>query len=198
MLTDYERIPLDEPDMTLYPHLKVWEKPDCYFGEYWYGYVSAGVGQHRESDCLERSNFDTMVAELIDSPHFQKQDTEFHDTHPNAEPAQVVRENHWAVGWMEWIAIHPDATYLLQHANKLMESYDSYPVLDEERYWDYEYQECDDLWSNCYDWRERLELIREHYDPRYSDVSQAIKAVRGSWCDADEISAGNLKDRLLY
>ena len=56
----------------------------------WHSYYSAGVGQSRDSDCLEQSNFAAMLASLGGE----------------SETVLVVRESHWAVGWVEWIAIH--------------------------------------------------------------------------------------------
>ena len=45
-------------------HLKRWERPKDYFGAEWSSYYSAGVGQSRDSDCLEQSNFGSMLAAL--------------------------------------------------------------------------------------------------------------------------------------
>ena len=71
-------------------HLKRWERPKDYFGAEWSRYYSAGVGQSRDSDCLEQSNFAVMLEALGGE----------------TETVVVVRESHWAVGWVEWIAIH--------------------------------------------------------------------------------------------
>lgn len=43
--------------MDSYKHIKRWTMPDSYFGETWPDYYSSGVGQSRDSDSLERSNF---------------------------------------------------------------------------------------------------------------------------------------------
>jgi hypothetical protein len=37
--------------------VKPWSHPECYSGQTWEGYYSAGFGQSRDSDSLERSNF---------------------------------------------------------------------------------------------------------------------------------------------
>src|SRR6266436_1054881 len=67
--------------MTYEPeHLKLWTMPDCYFGEVWPAYYSAGVGQSRDSDALERSNFACMLKAVGGE----------------SDTVQVVRESHWA------------------------------------------------------------------------------------------------------
>lgn len=67
-----------------YEFLKLWTHPDSYFGATWEGYYSAGVGQHRDSDCLSRANFDAMVS-LLDEVDTERE-------------YRIVRENHWAAG----------------------------------------------------------------------------------------------------
>ena len=68
-------------------HLERWSMPPSYFGASWADYYSAGVGQSRDSDCLEQSNFALMLEAL----------------RGESETVIVVRESHWAVGWVEWI-----------------------------------------------------------------------------------------------
>ena len=45
-------------------NLKRWTRPSCYMGAEWPDYFSSGVGQSRDSDALERSNFDAMLKAL--------------------------------------------------------------------------------------------------------------------------------------
>ncbi len=66
--------------------------PANYSGAIWPAYYDSGVGQHGESDALERSNFTCMLAALGGV----------------SDTVVVVHERHWAVGWIEWIAIHQD------------------------------------------------------------------------------------------
>lgn len=48
--------------MTYKPkNLERWTLPPNYFGEIWPAYFSAGVGQSRDSDALEQSNFDCLL-----------------------------------------------------------------------------------------------------------------------------------------
>lgn len=60
---------------------------------------------------------------------------------------QVVRESHWAVGWVEWIAIHQDDERACQIADDLRDHYNDYPVVDESDYSDLEWNEAADYWE---------------------------------------------------
>ena len=62
-----ERANRGEPIVPATPkHLKRWTRPSCYIGAEWSQYHSAGVGQSRDSDCLEQSNFAVMLRALGD------------------------------------------------------------------------------------------------------------------------------------
>ena len=74
-------------------YLRRWQMPRHYFGETWPDYYSAGVGQSRDSDCLEQSNFAVMLERLGGE----------------SETVIVVRESHWAVGWVEFCETHREA-----------------------------------------------------------------------------------------
>ncbi len=129
-------------------HLNRWEMPSNYFGDTWEEYYGAGVGVHRDSDCLERSNFDSVVKALdID----------------NRDDVHIVRANHWAVGWVEWIAIHETETECLKIADEIVEGLSDYPVIDETLFCEYEYEEASEIWKNCMSTKERVELCQESY-----------------------------------
>ena len=88
--------------MTYDPeHLKRWTLPDNYFGAEWPDYFSSGVGQSRDSVALERSNFECTLKALGGE----------------SETVIVVRESHWSIGWVEWIAIHQDDSAALRIAD---------------------------------------------------------------------------------
>lgn len=95
--------------------LKRWTMPDHYAGAVWPGYFSSGVGLSRDSDALERSNFECMLKALGGE----------------SETVIVVREGHWAVGWVEWIAIHQDDGKALAIADDIKRGLEDYPVIDE-------------------------------------------------------------------
>jgi hypothetical protein len=151
-------------------HLKRWTMPDSYFGTTWPNHYSAGVGQSRDSDCLEESNFATML-ELLGG---------------ESEVVTVVRESHWAVGWVEWIAIEADGTAesdkALQTADQAKERLADYPVLNEEDLSEREQAAADETWKNCYSWKERIEYIRQHDSQfEFHDYADLLGCVRGQY-----------------
>lgn len=154
------------PDTTIptaYPNLRKWTLPNHYMGETWPDYYSAGVGQSRDSDDLESSNFAVMLARLGGE----------------SETVQVVRESHWAVGWVEWIAIHETDTAALGIADRLKGALNDYPILDEEDYGRREQNSADQTWRDCYDWRARIAYIRAHasqFEPHdWRDLRACVK-----------------------
>jgi len=162
---------------TLYTpkNLKRWTLPQCYIGAEWADYFRSGVGQSRDSNALERANFDAMLGALKKIP-------EPSDWPHDFTPFQVVRENHWAVGWVEWIAIHETATDALKRADEIMASFDDYPVIDEQLFSQYEQTEADETWRNCYRPLERVEYIREHRSQfEFRDFQDLIGCVRGKY-----------------
>jgi hypothetical protein len=114
-------------------HLKRWSMPRYYFGAQWPEYYSAGVGRSRDSDCLEQSNFAVMLTALGGE----------------TETVIVFRENHWAVGWVEWIAIHELDAKALAIADAQCERLANYPVLDEDDWSRREYEEQCETWANA-------------------------------------------------
>lgn len=163
--------------MTTYKptYLKPWTLPASYAGAHWDGYFSF-LGQSRDSDCLERSNFDAGLKAIGGQlKDFGGDDEEF-------PLVKVVRENHWAVGWVEWIAIHETAFEQLAIADKIKEKLEDYPVVDEELWSQYETEEANEVWKNCYRPKERLEYIRQHRSQfDFSSLSDLLGCVRGNY-----------------
>jgi hypothetical protein len=153
--------------MTYEPkHLKRWTMPDSYIGSTWPDYYSSSVGQSRDSDALERSNFQCMLDAL----------------NGESETVLVIRENHWAVGWVEWIAIHYTDYNALMIADDIAESLQDYPVIDEGHYSELEMEEANEVWKNCYNDQSRLEYVRKHRDQfDFPDYEDMISCIRGKY-----------------
>ena len=150
-------------------NLKLWTHPDNYFGECWPNHYSAGVGQSRDSDCLERANFAAMVTAL-------QVDGELPDT------VTIVRESHWAVGWVEWIAIEHSDESSLRIADKIKGKLADYPVIDEELWSEYEQIEAQEVWQHCYSPKERIRYIRRKRDQfEFHNMADMIGCVRGQY-----------------
>lgn len=156
-------------------HLKRWSRPSSYMGAEWPDYFSAGVGQSRDSKPLERANFEAMRIALGDIK-------EPHDW-PHEFPCwRAVRESHWAVGWVEWLAIHESAIAHLERANSIMESFEDYPVIDENLFSECETTEANEVWRDCYCVKERCDYIRKHKSQfEFRDFQDLIGCVRGNY-----------------
>jgi hypothetical protein len=121
-----------------------WVRPDNYGGAQWPEYF-VFLGQHRDSDALARSNFEQGLAALGGE----------------SDTVLVVSERHWAVGWVEWIAIHESDMTALTEADAMLCALSDYPVLDEEHHSELEYDEVSERWTGM-SVRDRMELCAEH------------------------------------
>jgi len=150
---------------ALHESLTRWEVPDSWFGQHWEGWF-VGLGQNRDSDALDRSNFRAALEALGGE----------------SETVQVVREGHWAVGWIEWIAIHESDERALSIQYEIEGSLQDYPVLDESDWSEEESEEANEVWSNCYNDRERIEYVRENSDQFYfASWSDLWAVIRGEY-----------------
>jgi hypothetical protein len=97
----------------------------AYYGEH-EGWLQTFT-QHRDSDAIERSNWDVL-------------DLEFAAKYP--DDVIIERFNHWAVGWTEVMLVRPGSVAVAV-AQTYAERLDDYPILDEEAYgmleWDEEW-----------------------------------------------------------
>jgi hypothetical protein len=166
---------------TLYApaFLKRWSLPPSYFGAQWPDYYGAGFGQSRDSDCLEESNFATVLARLTELPEFVPPAS---DTDNEIESRQIVRENHWAVGWVEWIAIHENDEAALRLCDELRESADGYPVLNEDDFSNREMEAANTIWRDCYSQSERKEYVRRNRSQfDFRGLRDAVACLRGDY-----------------
>lgn len=169
-------------------HLKPWKLPKCYMGAHWDGWY-VFLGRNRDSDELTESNFDeglkavraVMSKETVGTV---ATDSKFLFDEPQADMAtvQVVSENHWACGWVEWIAIHGSDEAALREADRLMEKLDNYPVLNEEDWSRREDESAQTIWRDCYRPVERVKYIREHRSQfEFRSFADLIGCVRGKY-----------------
>ena len=147
-------------------HLRRWTLPDSYMGASWPDYYSSGVGQSRDSDDLEESNFATMLESIGGE----------------SETVVVAHESHWAVGWVEWIAIHESDDKALAIADEQNARLKDYPVLDENDWSRREDESAANVWRDCYDPQSRIDYIREHRDQfEFSGLADMLGCVRGNY-----------------
>lgn len=110
--------------------IKRWERPSDYFGADWPEYF-VFLGQHRDSDSVARSNFAVGLRELGGE----------------SETVIVVRERHWAVGWVEWIGIHESDEARVIEADEMLCALSDYPVLSDDHLSELEWNEAADYWE---------------------------------------------------
>ncbi len=180
--TDYKRI---GEDINMSHTVKAWSLPRDYAGATWEGWYSAGFGQSRDSDVLERSNFHVASTELLklaeDAPRHEIS-AELLEQLDDCLSVQVVRENHWAVGWVEWIAVHGSNAAALECARELCASANNYPPLDESHWSQMEHEEAGEVWAKCYSVSERIEYIRAHRSQfEFNGFADLIGCVRGKY-----------------
>jgi hypothetical protein len=82
-------------------NLKKWTLPPSYVGAVWPEYY-VFLGRTRDSDCLTESNFACGLEGIGGE----------------TDTVIVVSENHWACGWVEWIAIHESDEAALRLADQ--------------------------------------------------------------------------------
>lgn len=128
--------------------LERWTRPDSFMAmDSGWQYSKAAfvfLGRHRDSDLLTESNFECALECLGGE----------------SETVKVVREGHWAVGWVEWIAIHESDTKALELASDMIDSLNSYPALNEDDWSQREYEAAQDYWESL-PLSERVDLCRE-------------------------------------
>jgi hypothetical protein len=102
------------------------------------------LGRHRDSDLLTDSNFECGLAAIGGE----------------SDTVKIVRESHWAVGWVEWIAIHESDSRALEIADSIMASLSDYPVVNDDDFSNREWEAAQDMWVEL-PLSERVELCRD-------------------------------------
>lgn len=120
-------------------HLKKWTFPRDYSWATWEGYYVAPVGRHRDSDILTNSNWDSQWETL------KPLQADIPDEDATS-PVQVCA-NHWAVGWVEWVAIHESNEAALKAADAIAERLEDYPVLDDDDCCQREHEDYLESWK---------------------------------------------------
>lgn len=125
-------------------YLMPWKLPSSYYGATWADWFVV-LDQNRDSESLTRSNFICMLQALGGE----------------TETVKVIRERHWAVGWIEWIGVHKDDTKALKIADQIMHDLDAYPVVNEDHWSELEWTEAHNYWESM-SLRERMQWCRDY------------------------------------
>lgn len=123
--------------------LKTWTLPSNYIGQSWNRYRVAPVTRHRDSQLIEESNWAAQLKIL------SKVDSENEDWgRDGGAPWEVVSENHWAVGWVEWVAVHPEAGPWIAALEKLGARLEEYPIADSDDLCEREAECARETWAH--------------------------------------------------
>ena len=92
-----------------------------------------------------------------------------------------VRENHWAVGWVRWIAIHESDTEAKGGRRPPMVQTGKLSSLDEELFpANTETDEADTVWRDCCRPKERAVYVRRHRSQfEFRDFADMLNCLRG-------------------
>ncbi len=154
--------------------MQKWTRPENYGGAEWNNYYIF-LSQNRDSDVLTRSNFRSALTAIGGETGFEE-----NENGNKYALITVVRENHWACGWVEWIAIHESATEQIAIAERILERLEDYPIVNENDFGELEYEECAETWKNM-SVSERSYYLRRH-SHTCSCIRNMFEAVRGgSW-----------------
>ena len=160
-------------------NLKRWSMPQYYFGASWPDYF-VFLGRTRDSDAPTRANFDAGLKAIGGEQTSDLEDQ--NDESAALSLVTIVRENHWACGWVEWIAIHQSANDALAIADQIKAKLEDYPVVDEQLMSEYEEQEALEVWQSCYRPAERIAYIREHRSQfDFRSFADLLGCVRGNY-----------------
>ena len=142
-------------------NLTTWTNPDSYMG---FNPVDDYVicGQSRDSDALERSNYQRIFEDLIakaESLNCQNDGIDGEGDQSNM--VYDFRANHWAVGWVETVLICGNAPQeLTDYAESIGDALADYPVYDEDHYSELEWTESQEYWEGL-QVSERVEIIQD-------------------------------------
>lgn len=120
--------------------LRPWTRPRHYIGATWEGYFIAPVTRNRDSGLAEQSNWNAQWEALKPL----RADVPGEDTYS----PQIVSENHFLCGWVEWVAIHPSNGAAVAVAEALAERLESCPILDEDALCRAEAETYDQAWKD--------------------------------------------------
>jgi len=123
--------------------LELWKPAENYMGDDYSDYYVV-LTQNRDSEALEKTNFDAALKALGGE----------------GNGVVVAKSGHWAVGWVEFLLVHKDAADKVAIAEGIERDMADYPVLDEEALTNaeqQEYRESFDVWGKD----EALKWVKE-------------------------------------
>ena len=116
-------------------------------------------GLNRDSGPLEVSNFESGLRKMGGE----------------SDTVEIHRFGHWACGWFEIIIIDPESKQAII-AKELESAFMDYPVIDEENYSEKENAYVNEVWNDCFNLHEKIELCAKYgisiFSARYNYAPQ--------------------------
>ena len=104
-----------------------------YLGDHGHWIVAAT--KHRDSDAIQRSNYDYIHTQLLERI------IEAGQTKNQRDIIRVEDFSHWAVGWVHYLLVNPEYTDFIALVKSYHERLESYPILDEDLYSAYDLED---------------------------------------------------------
>lgn len=162
----------------------------AYFGDFPDWLVAYAI--HRDSDALERSNFEELKERFL-------------AVSPENEQWAIETSGHWLVGHIEHVIVAPDSD-CERIALEAKEDLEDYPILNEERYGEMEYAE---VTANCAlafrDWLRDNDARDSEWGEKSDEIGAYIASYAGDigddireeyWPEKDVIFWGFVRYRL--
>lgn len=120
-------------------------------------------GQHRDSDTLTRSNFRSILSSLGGE----------------SDTVLIIRDSHWAVGWVEAIYIHESDQAKLTIADDILTALEDYPIVNATDFSDLEWDAACKYWesmsvSDRVSWLQRYEFNVSIFAARRSELPEGL------------------------
>jgi hypothetical protein len=126
----------------------VWKHPDNYGGFSPEGdYVV--LTRHRDSELLDRVNWD-VACESLKAEAYDGERAPRGCQFLNRPNVYHWRAGHWAAGWVEYLMVRADAPAdVLEEAGEIVCALAEYPILDESRHSEAEWNAVCEYWEGC-------------------------------------------------
>ncbi len=122
--------------------LPTWSRPSDYGGFSPDGHHLI-MSVHRDSDSLARSNWIEARKILARAAGLETVPQDDADS-----PVYDWRAGHWAVGWVEYLMVRPDApAQVLEAAQSILNMLEDYPALNEDAWSELEFDEACETWA---------------------------------------------------
>ena len=125
--------------------LPKWQSAPNYLGKEYSDYYIV-LNRTRDSNSLEESNFETALSMLGGE----------------SETVIIIHSGHWAVGWIEFLAIHESDKEKLKLGETILQKLNDYPILNEEDYSNRQWEKAKYFYNNLSpEWRWKDYLHKE-------------------------------------